>query len=204
MKDPEIRRELRARLTNAYPADQGTLVIDELGLCSGLVRADLVVVNRSLTAFEIKSDSDTRARLREQVRIYSRVFDNATIVVGPRHIEAAMQQVPAWWGIECVRRCGPTAVRFSVVRAPKTNPSLDPHALAQLLWRDEGVEILVSRQLLRKSSPHPRRILWKTLVDSLSIEELQDAVRTCLRARPQWRSAQRRTSGGGMYRPFAK
>src|SRR2546425_11067689 len=33
--------------------------------------------------------------------------------------------------------------------------------------------------------PHP----------SLSIEELQDAVRTCLRARPQWRSAQRRTSG---------
>lgn len=204
MKDPEIRHKLRARLVKAHAAEQDTLIIDELGLCSGLVRADLVVVNGSLAAFEIKSERDTLARLQEQVRIYSRVFDRATIVLGARHIEAAMQQVPTWWGIESAQRRGRTGVRFSVIRPPRSNPSPDPHALAQLLWRNEVLDILVSLQRLRKSCPYPRRVLWKTLVDSLTVEELQSVVRACLRARPLWRSAQRRTSGDGMYRPFAK
>ena len=203
MNDQQIRKSLRNRLSRAYAEQPDTIIVDELGLCTGHIRADLAVVNGSLAGFEIKSDRDSLVRLKNQVSAYSRVFDYATLVVAGRHFDHAAEQVPGWWGIETVQSCG-RGSRFHVIRPPKRNESLDPLALAQLLWRDEVLEILISRKRIKKSSRLPRRILWNTLIDAVPLEQLRRIVHTRLRTRPHWRADRPQTSGGGRYQPFAK
>jgi len=204
MNDQQIRNGLRNRLIRAYAERPDTIIVDELGLCAGHTRADLVVVNGSLTGFEIKSDRDSLVRLKNQVSAYSRVFDYATLVVAGRHLDHAAEQVPSWWGIETVQSWGGRGSRFHVIRPPKRNESLDPLALAQLLWRDEVLEILISRNRIKQSSRLPRRILWNALIDAVPLEQLRRIVRTQLRTRPHWRADRPQTSGGGRYQPFAK
>src|SRR5713101_199447 len=99
MRDPEIRRQLRHRLENEFGNDPTALILDELGVCCGRVRADMAVVNGELKGFEIKSDQDTLLRLRSQASVYCRVFDTISIVVAARHLEKTRKIVPAWWGI---------------------------------------------------------------------------------------------------------
>jgi hypothetical protein len=91
-----LHRELRAEY---HDDDEATLILDELGLCQGAVRADVAVVNGSLAGFEIKSDRETLARLPNQVEVYGRVFDYVTLIVGPKHAAAIRKAVPAFWGI---------------------------------------------------------------------------------------------------------
>ena len=56
-----------------------------------------------LHGYEIKSNRDRLTRLASQAETYSRVLDRVTLVVCPRHIEAALQLVPSWWGVLLVR-----------------------------------------------------------------------------------------------------
>src|SRR5687767_12578014 len=93
-RDPDIRRLLHRRLDAQYGADPATEVVDELTICGAHARADVVVVNGHLAAFEIKSDADRLHRLPAQVKHYGRVFDRATVVVAERHASAATRHVP--------------------------------------------------------------------------------------------------------------
>lgn len=49
MRDPEIRRRLRQHLEDEFGDDPTALILDELGVCCGRVRADMAVVNGELT-----------------------------------------------------------------------------------------------------------------------------------------------------------
>jgi len=99
--DFDIRAVLRSRLFLKQSDEADTVVIEELGLCRGQVRVDVVVVNGLLHGYEIKSDRDTLRRLGVQVKVYGKVFDQATLVVGDRHLAEALNIVPAWWGVCC-------------------------------------------------------------------------------------------------------
>src|SRR5689334_5301680 len=98
MRDADIRAALRRHLDFEHSGD-GTRVVEELGVSQGQVRIDLAAINGSLIGYEIKSDRDTLARLDEQQRIYSQVFDQVTIVTHGDHLERVRRQVPRWWGI---------------------------------------------------------------------------------------------------------
>jgi hypothetical protein len=189
MQDRQIRERLRARLTVAHELDPDTLILDELGIATGRSRADVVVVNGRLDAYEIKSQQDTVKRLRDQARIYSRVFDRATVVVAPRHLASAKRIVPRWWGIEIVRANPLDEPEFKCVRKARANPRPDPFVIAQMLWRDEVVAILKDRSKLKPCQMRlPRRVLWKLLVDAVSLRELRRLVRQQLRSRTRWRA----------------
>src|SRR6266581_699688 len=97
--DSEIRPALRARLLATYADESDTIFLEELGVCRGTVRIDLAVVNGTLHGYEIKSDRDSLDRLPGQIDLYGRVLDQATLVVGERHLTDAIQMVPAWWGV---------------------------------------------------------------------------------------------------------
>jgi hypothetical protein len=71
--DPEIRRALLAYLSSRTPTPVPA-VIEELGLCQGQVRADVVVVGNVLYAYEIKSDRDNLSRLARQAEIYGQTM----------------------------------------------------------------------------------------------------------------------------------
>jgi hypothetical protein len=173
--------------------DPATLIVDELGLCGGKVRADLAVVNGSLKGFEIKSDQDTLKRLAVQASTYNKIFDTVTIIVAHRHLEEIESLVPAWWGIVLAERNGNGSVCLKLRRGEGSNKSLDPFALVQLLWRDEALELLRAHNLDAGLSIRPRKYLWEALVRNFSLCLLREIVRNQLKIRQSWRVDRPRT-----------
>lgn len=187
MRDADVRAPLIQELWSVHGPEEGTLIVDEFGLCEGDVRVDVAVINGTLTGYEIKSDSDTLERLPSQQCAYSKVLDAVTIIAGRRHVKGVLSIVPDWW---CVREARLEAGRvvFSTVRDGQPNPTVDPFALAQLLWRDEALCLIDRLGLASGVSRKPRRELWRILARSLSAAALGAHVRSHLKARTNWRS----------------
>ncbi len=187
MRDFDIRRVLRREIGYRYDGDPDTLIVEELGLCQGVARVDLAVINGSVHGYEIKSEHDTLARLPSQTHVYNRVLDFATIVTAPMHADKVADIVPSWWGVSIVvSREG--ALQLVSKRAPRRNRDIDSFAFAQLLWRDEALEVLSERGMAGGMKSRRREYLWKRLANDLSLDELGSIVRERLRRRgPNWR-----------------
>lgn len=182
--DSEIRLVLRHHLQRRWAEQPATLFIEELGLCRGQVRVDLAAVNGLLHGYEIKSDRDRLNRLPTQVQMYGTVVDRATIVTGRRHLHNVLKIVPAWWGVLSVDLDqGRTVVRS--VRSARENPARVPRALAELLWRDEALALLESRQAARGVRSKPRAAIWDRLCEVFDVTEIAAAVRGRLRSRAE-------------------
>jgi len=189
MRDADIRGCLRRRLVAAYGGDRSTLILDELGICSGLARVDMAVVNGELKGFEIKSDRDSLTRLPSQSHLYGKVFDTMTLVTGPRHLKKVRSSVPAWWGIVVANTNQNGSLRLEQVRCDGINDKQDGHSLVQLLWRDEALELLRTSGLARGLRNRARSYLWETLVVNVSLGDLRSMVREQLKTRKNWRVA---------------
>jgi hypothetical protein len=188
-REIEIRNTLRKRLErlNARHSKTESLILDELGLCQGEARVDIAVVNGALHGYEIKSEQDTLKRLPAQSAIYNRVFDTMAIVAPARHLDKIEPMVPTWWGlIEVAEKDGGPVLRYR--RRRSQNPQVDPYALAQLLWRDEALQLLEELGLAKGFKSKPNRVLWKRLAENLSLSRLNEAVRHTLKIRQDWRS----------------
>jgi len=199
MRDPEIRQRLRQRLETEFGSDPTTLILDELGVCCGRVRADMAVVNGELKGFEIKSDEDTLLRLRSQISDYCKVFDTVSIVVGAKHFSQVRKIVPCWWGILVAEGVPRSGIRC--FRREQINPSPDAAAIAQLIWRDEAFMLLMAHGLHVGLRNKPRKFLWAALVDNFQISDLKLIVRNQLKARRDWRSVEPRKQDDAKSRP---
>lgn len=186
MREAEVRAALAGRLAREHH-DEGTRLIHELDLCQAEARIDLAVVNGSMTGWEIKTASDTLVRLPRQQEVYSRVFDRVWLAAAPRHVDRALEQVPAWWGVTEVVD-GADGYRFRVVRPSRRNWDVDLHALVRLLWRAEALEELAALGLADGLERAPRRVLWAALADAAP----RQVSRTDLRGRVRWRLRTRR------------
>lgn len=187
MRDIDIRRALRQKMERLHYGLLDTKIVEELGLCQGIARVDLAVVNGSLHGYEIKSERDTLARLPGQTDIYNRALDFVTLVIAPTHSEKIGDIVPSWWGIWTATQdeCG---VRLEIFREHQKNPNIDPFSLAQLLWRDEALQALTDHGLANGMRSKPREELWRKLAADLTLEELGCIVRECLKRRGSaWR-----------------
>jgi hypothetical protein len=189
MRDIDIRRKLRTdgRLHFGEP---DTRIVEELGLCQGIARVDIAVVNGSIHGYEIKSDRDTLSRLPGQVDIYSRALDFVTVVTGQSHVDMVKKIVPRWWGIW-------TAVsdnsepRLESERNSLRNPAVEPFSLAQLLWREEALEALEGLGLATGMRSKARKELWSRLASELTVRQLGEIVRDRLKRRSAaWRPDQ--------------
>lgn|SRR5208283_439891 len=202
LRDPQIRSALRAKLHSLHATEPDTAIIDELSLCQGNARVDVAVVNGSFSGYEIKSDRDTLARLPNQLATYELCFDAMTIVVGLRHVEECIENLPHWWGIwEAVAT--KDGVKFACLREATANSKIAPGRVVQLLWKSEV------RQALQEIGVKPplkssRRELWAMLVDALPLQELCHVVRSHIRARGDWRSAPTPFRCGDSYQSSAK
>lgn len=159
------------------------MILDELGACRGQVRVDLAVVNGLLHGYEIKSDRDSLRRLGRQVEIYSQVFDRVTLVVGGRHLSAALEIVPSWWGVLWIEPRRGARIRFRTRRRGHANRRLDSRALAEFLFLEESLSMLATRGAARGVRGKPRRLVWDRLCDHFSAGEIASAARAQLKAR---------------------
>ena len=181
--DSAIRAALRARLRKEREKEPEAVVIEELGLCRGQVRLDVALVNGLLHGYEIKSDRDSLRRLHRQVDVYGKVLDRATLVVGDRFLTVAPGIVPPWWGL-LHAQVTQDRVQLRTVRRPQRNQHRDPHFLVEMLWSEHAIEILEQREAARGVRHKPRRVIWNRVCECLSLEEIADAVRAGLKARP--------------------
>lgn len=189
MRDMDIRLALRGEMKRRHDAEHDTLVVEELGLCQGVSRVDLAVVNGSIHGYEIKSERDTLVRLPAQCEIYGRALEFVTIVAAPAHSRKALKIVPDWWGVLSPVGSGDT-VRLEIEREPQPNPGLVPYAVAQFLWREEALQVLMDLGLAGGLRSKPREALWRCLASNLTIVELGQIVRQRLKSRSSgWRVA---------------
>lgn len=187
MNESDVRSLLyRTEISRIIHAEPGTRVIDEMVLLRGALRVDVAVINDVLHGFEIKSAADNLNRLSSQQAGYSKVFDRMTLVADERHVEEAVALVPPCWGLVAVgmRNGRPHADEIWPARV---NRQIEPLALAQLLWRDEALELLEYFGLEKGMKDKPRRVLWKRISDRLTLEQLKAFVCFKLRTRRDWR-----------------
>jgi hypothetical protein len=183
--DHQLRALLKEHLRSR--TEPGDLVVDELLLAWGDVRADVARVNGHLEGFEIKAGRDTLQRLPSQVRAYEAVFDFSWLVTTQEHLKGVREIVPASWGL-MVAKGAAEGVDLKVVRSAKPNRRQDPAHLVRLLWREEVMakleELGASRGLKRK----PKIQLFAALAAAMPVPELSAYVRECLKARQGWRA----------------
>ena len=104
---------------------------------TGRARADVVMVTEKyLCGIEIKSDADSYARLKKQVRYYDQYYDRNMVVVGSTHAVHIEEHVPDWWGIISVELIEDT-IDFYVIREPEDNPKVQDGKKITILWRPE-------------------------------------------------------------------
>lgn len=186
--DREIRSALLESLRAAHADDDDVALLEELGLCRGGVRIDVTVVNGSLHGYEIKSDRDSLRRLTRQVALYSAVLDRATLVVGERHVREAIELVPPWWEV-VLAKVTPAGLELTQLRVGQVNEDRDSRALVELLWLEDALALLAARNAVRGFRGKPRRIVWNRVCEVYGLDEIADAVRERLKARPARRAA---------------
>lgn len=187
MRELDIRLALLSAVNLEHACDPDTLILEELGLCEGVARVDIAVVNGKVHGFEIKSAQDTLSRLPTQSEIYGRALDRVTIVVDPKHLRGVRAIIPKWWGISEAKQAQDGSIELRLVRSPSDNPQVDAFAQAQLLWRAEALDELTSRNLDNGLRTKPRRAIWQRLADSIPPEELGQIIRSRLKGRSTWR-----------------
>lgn len=187
--DREIRKALyKGTLSKLKEKFTETKIIEELGLCQGEVRIDLVAVNGYLHGFEIKSESDDLRRLPTQIKYYNKILDTITIVIGNKHFGKIKEIIPEWWGIIVAEKKLPNKkIILSQERDCKINTKVDAMFLVQLLWKDEVIDILKEKNLYKGLSNKPRRLLWNKIVNEVSIDSLRFYIRSKLQSRKNWR-----------------
>lgn len=145
----------------------------------GRARADVVMVTeRHLCGIEIKSDADSYARLKKQVRYYDQYYDRNIVVVGSTHVTHITEHVLGWWGIISVELIG-NRMDYYVIREAQDNPKNQEDKKITILWRPELNRLLevnglpaykqkskafVQKKLLERV---PGELLWPQAMEEL-------------------------------------
>ena len=194
-RDQDIRDVLIRELQNIFHDPAKDLILQEFGCKT--VRIDVAVINGALHGFEIKSDSDSLARLPLQAREYSKIFDFMTLVCGPKLVDGANAIIPGWWGLRLAKL---ENARVSVVdiRKPPQNPSQCNEALARMLWKKEALRCLRQNGLKGVTSKHPAEEVWAAAATLLPTRILANEARLAIRARGGSGFAKRSTPNDGL------
>jgi len=160
--DPYIREILFAYMEST---GEKLRILEEKNL--GASRADLLMVTDGcLTGFEIKSDGDSYARLKTQVKDYDKYCDFCYLAVGRSHQKGAAAHLPAHWGILAVDREG-----VEELRPAAANPGVKLRKKLELLWKREMHGIL-RKNGMPKYKDKSRKFILDKLEAAIPAEEL--------------------------------
>lgn len=187
MRDIDVRNTLKETTLSHYYANENARVVEEMGIFQGDSRIDIAVINGSLWGYEIKSETDTLYRLDSQLRQYKEVFDFLTFVVGEKHQSELMERVPAWCGIIVAKSMAAGQVSLKHVRKPIKNTNVSNRALAELLWKDELIQLLYKKGIKKGISSKSKNELMDITANAYTVTTLSRNVRQILKQREAWR-----------------
>lgn len=131
-----LDKDMREPLFDFLDEEWGKIRIVEEKVILGS-RADVIgITDGELLGFEIKSDGDTYARLKTQIRDYERYCDRCYLVAGESHREAE-SHVPPYWGIIVINDEG-----AYMIREAELSPHVNLNLQLGLLWKAELGHIL--------------------------------------------------------------
>lgn len=165
--DKDIRETLFDFLDETYGKNR---IIEEKRM--GKSRADVVMVTpNAIYGIEIKSDADTYARLKRQVRDYNQYYDYNYVVVGTRHAMHIEEHVPEEWGIITVEE-EHEKTDFYILRKPAQNPKVKWNKKLGMLWRPELAHIQELNQL-PKYKQKSKDFVVEKILEKVSADILQ-------------------------------
>lgn len=102
-------------------------------------KADLVILNGTSSAYEIKSERDKLDRLENQIESYLKVFAKVNVIAGENHLDDIMRDSNQEVGVLWLNK----RYQISTVRKPvERKDRIDPVILFESLTRKEHLEIL--------------------------------------------------------------
>lgn len=112
----------------------------------GDCKADVVILNGTATAYEIKSERDSLSRLQKQTDTYMKVFATTNVIVGENHLDEVFAAVPNEVGIlELSGKYQISERRKAIEDAAKTcsRSIFDAISLneAEAILDDNGIEV---------------------------------------------------------------
>lgn len=188
MYDIDIRMALKEYLTQEF-AHSNSIIVDEFKVCWGDARVDIAVVNSCFHGYEIKSDKDTLERLPHQVELYGKVFDKMSIVCSKKWLKKARTIIPHWWGIITAEETN-GIVTLKRKRQERINHKTDLRSVLELTWKDEALEILASQNIINGFKSKARWAIWDKIMEIMRPDNIESAVRNCIKSRTNWRSAE--------------
>ena len=106
---------------------------------AGKSKADVVILNGTSTAYEIKSERDSLSRLKSQIENYRRVFAAVNVVVSESHVEEVSDIIPGDVGIITLsKRYTLQTARFAQIDPGRVDPTM----LLDTLRLDEAMLVL--------------------------------------------------------------
>lgn len=102
-------------------------------------KADVVVLNGTSTAYEIKSERDSLARLATQIQDYRRTFANVVVLTSEKQVDRVASIVPEEVGLFILSR----RFRIQAIRPAVSKPEiLDPISISNMLRVEEAAQVL--------------------------------------------------------------
>lgn len=106
---------------------------------AGTCKADIVILNGTATAYEIKSERDSLSRLSNQIENYKKVFAKVNVIASEDHIESVLKTTPRDVGVLCLSK----KYRISTEREALDNPAqICPTTVFESLRAVEATAIL--------------------------------------------------------------
>jgi hypothetical protein len=120
LSEPYLLNEatIKAALIDYVIGDIGAhdCITRELPYSFNRRRADLVIIGKHFTAFEIKSDFDNLEKLSNQLREYKKSFHVTYVVSTQKHIDSIRKSAPKAVGIFLMSSEGIKQIRKALVR----------------------------------------------------------------------------------------
>lgn len=179
LNEGDIKAAVIDRLFKSEALDDAVL-INEMVIANWSRRADLVVANGRLHAYEIKSDLDSLRRLRGQLETYLARFDKVTVVSTPRFIreiqDLADPRVEIWSAEELS-----SGVTTKIVRRGVSVNVQNKKVLCGYLLKTELVGLLTSRGAVADTDM--ARCDLESAVERLPVAVVRRFVLTSLKVR---------------------
>lgn len=186
MRDHIIRAIFHKTILAKDHLDNHTIIVDELGLQNGLIRADIAVLNGCMVGYEIKTQNDNLNRLPAQVAAYSDIFDKAYIIVAAKHLGKALIILPKWWGIYVITGDENNGYTFENYRSASKNAGQKVISIVRLLWKDEVSEILTrGGDIVPKSRKKSQ--LYELIAEKYTTEQFGPIALSYIKQRKSWR-----------------
>jgi hypothetical protein len=159
------------------PVYGARVIVNELRLNVGVVRADIAVVSpEQFWIIEIKSDLDTLLRLDRQQRCYGQLADHVELVVGWRLSARAMRAAPPWWELWLAERKPDSTIALIPLRDPAPNPSQKRFVMARMLPVQRTLRMLGERDADHGVRSASRDAIAERAAEVIPIADLRRAI----------------------------